>query len=66
MNQAAIGLFHPLEEYIGPSVLTVGAKCFIDFLGCLLKFSFRFRISDKRPDLQQIILQARTRIRRDG
>jgi hypothetical protein len=32
-------LFHPLEEYVGPSILTVGALHFIILLGCMFKFS---------------------------
>jgi hypothetical protein len=34
-----LGLFCPLEEYVGPSILTVGTVCFSLFLGCVLKFS---------------------------
>jgi hypothetical protein len=34
-----LSLFHPLEEYVGPSILTVGALHFIILLGCMLKFS---------------------------
>jgi hypothetical protein len=33
------GLFHPPEEYAGPSILTVGVLCFVFFLGCMLEFS---------------------------
>jgi hypothetical protein len=34
-----LGLFHPLEDYAGPSILTVDALCFIALLGCMLKLS---------------------------
>jgi hypothetical protein len=34
-----LGLFRPLEEYVGPSILTVGALCFVVLLGCMLTFS---------------------------
>jgi hypothetical protein len=34
------GLFHPLEEYAGPSILAVGMLCFVFFVGSkLLQFS---------------------------
>jgi hypothetical protein len=33
------GLFRSLEEYAGPSTLTVGFLYFILFLGCMLEFS---------------------------
>lgn len=32
-------LFHPLQEYVGTSILTVGALHFFTLLGCMLKFS---------------------------
>jgi hypothetical protein len=35
-------LFRPLEENIGPSILTVGAIYFIVLSGCMLKFSLEF------------------------
>jgi hypothetical protein len=33
------GLFHPLEEYAGPSILLVGVLYFIFFLDCMLELS---------------------------
>jgi hypothetical protein len=36
------GLVLPLEEYVGPSILTVNALCFIFLFGCMLKFSVEF------------------------
>jgi hypothetical protein len=36
------GLFCPLEEYGGPSILAVGALCFVVLLGCMLIFSLEF------------------------
>jgi hypothetical protein len=37
MDYASSLLFRPLEEYVGPSILTVGTLCFVLFLGCILK-----------------------------
>jgi hypothetical protein len=37
-----LGLFRPLAECVGPSILTVGAPCFVVFLGFMLKFSSEF------------------------
>jgi hypothetical protein len=37
-----LGLFHPLEEYVGPSIITVGILCFVVLLGGMLTFSFEF------------------------
>jgi hypothetical protein len=37
-----LGLFRPLEDYVGPSILTVVALCSVAFLGCMLKFSSEF------------------------
>jgi hypothetical protein len=37
-----LGLFRPLEEYVSPSILTVGALCFGVLLGCMLKFYLEF------------------------
>jgi hypothetical protein len=34
-----LGLFRPLYEYAGPSILTVGVLCFIFILACMLEFS---------------------------
>jgi hypothetical protein len=31
------GLFRPLEEYVGPSILTVGILRFVFFSGCMLE-----------------------------
>jgi hypothetical protein len=42
MDSAMLGLFRPLEKYVGPSILTVGALCFVVLLGCMLKFSLAF------------------------
>jgi hypothetical protein len=39
-----LGLFRPLEEYIGPAMLTVGVLHFIVFLGCILKIFFGIRL----------------------
>jgi hypothetical protein len=36
------GLFRPLDEYVGPAILNVGALCFVFFLGCMLKFTLEF------------------------
>jgi hypothetical protein len=33
-----LGLFRPLEENVGPSILTVGAPRFVFFLGSMLTF----------------------------
>jgi hypothetical protein len=33
------GLFQPLEVYVGPSILTVGALCFFFFWDYMLEFS---------------------------
>jgi hypothetical protein len=40
MNRTMLGLFRPLEEYVGISVWAVGALCFIVFLRCMLQFSY--------------------------
>jgi hypothetical protein len=37
-----LGLFRPLEENVGPSILTVGALCFVVLLGFMLKISSEF------------------------
>jgi hypothetical protein len=34
-----LGLFRPVEEYVGPSILTVGALRFVVLLGRMLTFS---------------------------
>jgi hypothetical protein len=35
-------LFCPLEERVGPSILTVGIVCFVFFLSSMLKFCLEF------------------------
>jgi hypothetical protein len=37
-----LGLFRPLEEYAGFSILTVGIPCFVVLLCCMLTFSLEF------------------------
>jgi hypothetical protein len=39
MDWAMFGLFRPLEEYVVPPILTVGALCFVIFLGFMLNYS---------------------------
>jgi hypothetical protein len=39
MGRAVRGLFRPLEEYAAPSILTVGALCFVFSLDIMLGFS---------------------------
>jgi hypothetical protein len=39
MGYAILRLFRPLEQYAGPSILTVGVLCFVFFLGWILKCS---------------------------
>jgi hypothetical protein len=41
-DYAMLGLFSPLEECVGPTILTVGALHFIILLGCMLKFLSEF------------------------
>lgn len=31
MDQATVGLFHPLEEYVGPSILTVDTNVLFSY-----------------------------------
>jgi hypothetical protein len=33
MDQEMVGLFRPLEDYVGLSILTVGAICLVVLLG---------------------------------
>jgi hypothetical protein len=33
------GAFRPLEEYVGPSIATLGALPFVVFLDCMLTFT---------------------------
>jgi hypothetical protein len=37
-GKAMFGLFCNLEEYVVPSILTVGTLCFVILLGYMLKF----------------------------
>jgi hypothetical protein len=38
-----LGLFRPLEEYVGPSILTVGGLCFVSYwIVCCLEFEHKF------------------------
>jgi hypothetical protein len=37
-----LSLFRPLEYYVGPYMLTLGALCFVVLFGCVLKFSLEF------------------------
>jgi hypothetical protein len=37
-----LGKFRPPEECVGPSVVTVGAVCFVVLLSCMLTFSSEF------------------------
>jgi hypothetical protein len=39
MDQVMLGLFRPLEDCVGPSILTVGALPSVVFLGWVFKFS---------------------------
>jgi hypothetical protein len=41
-NYAILGLFHHLEEYIGPSIFTVDVLYPFFFLGCMSDFSLEF------------------------
>jgi hypothetical protein len=38
------GLFRPLEQYVGPSILTVGVPCFVVFWVVTLILFFFFEI----------------------
>jgi hypothetical protein len=40
-----VGLFRPLEEYVGPFILSVSALCSVVSLVCVLKFSLEFLVS---------------------
>jgi hypothetical protein len=42
VDYAMLGPFRPLEEYVGPTILTVGALCFVVLLACMFTFSFEF------------------------
>jgi hypothetical protein len=42
MHKAMFGIFCPLEEYVGPSILTVGALCFVVLVGHVYTFSLEF------------------------
>jgi hypothetical protein len=39
-----LGVFRPLEEYVDPSIVTVGALFFVSFLDCV-KIFFGIRLS---------------------
>jgi hypothetical protein len=42
MDSAMLGLFRPLEKYVGPQIVTVSDLCHVLLLGCVLKFSSKF------------------------
>jgi hypothetical protein len=37
MDQAMLSVFRPAEEYVSPSILTVGALFFVVLVGCMIK-----------------------------
>jgi hypothetical protein len=39
-----LGLLRPLEQYVGPTILTVDALGFVVSLGCMLKVSLELSI----------------------
>jgi hypothetical protein len=49
-----LGLFRPLEEYVGPSIVTVGAICFVVFFGLYVKI-FGIRLSPIRRTVIRIL-----------
>jgi hypothetical protein len=59
VDQAMPGLFHPLEEYAGPSILTEGVLRFVFFLGCMIEFLSESVFYFIACDLKFIILAFR-------
>jgi hypothetical protein len=55
MNYAMFCLFRPLEEYVCPSILNVGALNFVALLGCYVKILFGSHLPFVKHDVSTMI-----------